>query len=192
MNLVFATHNKNKAQEIQKLLPTSIEVLTLSEVGLDEDIRETANTLEGNALLKARYIWNNYKKNCFADDTGLEIEALNGAPGVFSARYAGEDKDSNNNMDLVLKNLVGTKNRKAQFRTVIALIVEGKDFLFEGIAKGEIILEKSGTDGFGYDPIFVPEGFTKTFAQMSMQEKNSISHRGMAVRKLVDFFESIV
>lgn len=190
MHLVFATHNNNKAQEIQKLLPITLKVLTLSDINCQEDIPETADTLEGNALIKARYIWNTYQTNCFADDTGLEIEALNGAPGVFSARYAGEGKNSNDNMDLVLRNLAGQENRKAQFRTVIVLIIDGNEFLFEGIAPGEITSAKSGSDGFGYDPIFKPISFEKTFAEMSMEEKNKISHRGKAIRALVDFLNS--
>ncbi|MFT5820426.1 MAG: XTP/dITP diphosphohydrolase [Crocinitomix sp.] len=187
MELIFATQNQHKASEIQELLPDLIHVKTLNDIGCDEDIPETAQTLEGNATLKSKYVVENYQVNCFADDTGLEITALNGEPGVFSARYAGAQKDSNDNMDLVLKKLQGVSDRSAQFRTVISLIINGEEKQFEGIAKGEITLEKSGRSGFGYDPIFRPTGYEITFSEMSMEEKNAISHRGIAVRKLVDY-----
>jgi XTP/dITP diphosphohydrolase len=187
MKLVFATHNPNKAAEIQKLMPASVEILTLDDLGLKAEIPEVALTLEGNALIKARYVWAKYKMNCFSDDTGLEIEALKGAPGVFSARYAGWPKNPEDNLKLVLRNMAGQQNRKARFRTVIALVNEGKEHLFEGIAEGEITTAKSGTDGFGYDPIFKPNGSSKTFSEMSMEEKNAISHRGKAMARLVEF-----
>jgi XTP/dITP diphosphohydrolase len=191
MDLVFATQNQNKAKEIQELLPNTIRVKTLAEINCFDDIPETADTLEGNASLKSQYVVSNFQVNCFADDTGLEISALNGAPGVYSARYAGEGKDSNDNMNLVLKELDGVSDRTAQFRTVISLIINGEEKQFEGIAKGEITLAKSGKSGFGYDPIFKPSGYSQTFSEMSMEEKNKISHRGIAVRKLVDYLRTL-
>lgn len=191
MKLVFATHNQHKLNELQRIIPNNIELISLNEIACFGEIAETENSLEGNAKLKANYITKNYNVNCFADDTGLEIEALNGAPGVFSARYAGEPQDATKNMELVLKNLEGIAHREAQFRTVIALNLNGKQYLFEGICKGEIITKKTGDTGFGYDPIFKPKGFDKTFAQMSIAEKNAISHRGIAVRKLMDFLANL-
>ena len=191
MRLVFATNNMNKIKEVQSLIPSEIELLSLKDIGCFEDVPETQNTIEGNAKQKAEYIKTNYNYDCFADDTGLEIEALNNAPGVFSARYAGEQKDSNDNMDLVLANLKNETNRKARFRTVISLIIDGKEQLFEGEAKGEIIKQKCGVDGFGYDPIFKPEGHDITFAEMNMSQKNEISHRGKAVRKLVEYLAQL-
>jgi len=191
MKLVFATHNKNKLKELQNLVPKNITLISLDEIACFDEIAETEKTLAGNAKLKADYITKNYQANCFADDTGLEIAALNGEPGVYSARYAGDPQDATKNMKLVLKNLNGISNRKAQFRTVIALNLNGKQHLFEGICKGEIIAEKTGDTGFGYDPIFKPEGFNKTFAQMTLEEKSSISHRGIAVRKLIAFLEKL-
>lgn len=185
MKLIFATQNKNKAKEIQSLMPQGIEILSLQDIGCDDDIPETAATLEGNAQLKARYIAEKYKVNVFADDTGLEIEALNNEPGVYSARYAGEQKNSEENMQLVLEKLAGNPNRVAQFRTAICLIIDGNEQLFEGIVKGEIRKEKSGNEGFGYDPIFEPENCGKTFAEMSMSEKNERSHRGRAFQKMI-------
>jgi XTP/dITP diphosphohydrolase len=164
MKLVFATHNYNKAKEIQSLLDERFEILTLTEINCKDEIPETAETLEGNSLLKAQFVSENFKVNCFADDTGLEIVALDGKPGVYSARYAGEEKSAEANMNRVLSELENSTNRNAQFRTVITLILENKTFTFEGIVKGEIIREKRGKDGFGYDPIFVPEGQNKTFA----------------------------
>mgnify|MGYP003645257734 CR=1 FL=1 len=190
MELIFATQNINKAKEIQALVPKSIAIKTLKEIGCNEDIPETAPSLEGNAKQKSDYIFENYKVNCFADDTGLEIDALNGEPGVFSARYAGPQRDSNDNMDLVLKKLKGNSNRKARFKTVISLILNGENHTFEGVVNGTIIEEKSGMEGFGYDPIFKPDGFDATFSEMSMEDKNSISHRGIAVRKLVEFLSN--
>lgn len=191
MDLIFATQNQNKSKEIQALLPDSIRVKTLSEIGCNEDIPETQNTLDGNARQKAQYVVEKFGVNCFADDTGLEIEALNMEPGVYSARYAGVQRNSDDNMDLVLTKLKGETNRKARFRTVISVIINGEEHLFEGVAEGEITLEKSGKDGFGYDPIFRPNGYNKTFSEMNMEEKNAISHRGKAVKKLVDFLSAL-
>jgi XTP/dITP diphosphohydrolase len=187
MKLVFATHNHNKAKEIQALVPEGITIVTLDDLQCNEDIPETAPTLEGNAIQKAEYIVNQFNLNVFADDTGLEIEALNGEPGVISARYAGEQRDSNQNMDLVLKKLNGIENRNAQFRTAIALYWEGEMHLFEGIVKGTMRTEKSGEEGFGYDPIFQPENCGKTFAEMSLDEKNKMSHRARALEKMIAF-----
>ena len=184
--LVFATQNKNKRIEIQAIIP-DFKIIDLSELGHFEEIPENEFTLEGNALAKARYVKQHFGLDCFADDTGLEIDALNGQPGVYSARYAGPEKSADANMTKVLENLAGNKNRNARFRTVIALILKGKEHLFEGIVEGSIIDKKRGAEGFGYDPIFIPKGFTKTFAEMSMEQKNSISHRKRAVQKLVDF-----
>jgi XTP/dITP diphosphohydrolase len=189
MKLVFASNNKNKIQEIQALVPNTIEILSLEEIGCIEDIPETADTIEGNAILKANYVTEKYGYDCFADDTGLEVEVLNGAPGVYSARYAGEQKDANDNMDKLLSELEDKSNRKANFKTVIALNLKGKQNLFTGIINGKIIEEKIGTNGFGYDPIFVAEGYEKTFAELSMEEKSTISHRGIAVKKLILFLQ---
>jgi XTP/dITP diphosphohydrolase len=191
MKLIFATQNQNKVNELKLLMPKSIELLSLKDINCSDDIPETAPDLQGNASQKSAYVVSKFKVNCFADDTGLEIEALNNAPGVYSARYAGEQKNANDNMNLVLENLKDKTNRKARFRTVISLVINGKEQVFEGEAKGEIILQKSGIDGFGYDPIFKPEGYAITFAEMSMAEKNKISHRGKAVRKLVDYLATL-
>ena len=185
MKLVFASNNKNKIQEIQALVPKNIQIVSLEDIGCTEDIPETADTIEGNAILKANYVTEKYGYNCFADDTGLEVDALNGAPGVYSARYAGEQKDANDNMDKLLSELEDKSNRKANFKTVIALNLNGKQNLFTGIINGKIIEEKIGTNGFGYDPIFVAEGFDKTFAELTMEEKSNISHRGIAVKELI-------
>ena len=187
MQLVFASNNKNKIREIQLLLPDAIKVLSLEDIGCYEEIPETADTIEGNAVLKANYVTEKYGYDCFADDTGLEVEALNGEPGVYSARYAGEQKDANDNMDKLLLNLKDKTNRSAQFKTVIALNLNGGQSLFTGIVKGTIISEKIGTNGFGYDPVFVAEGYHKTFAQLTIEEKSGISHRGLAVKQLVEF-----
>lgn len=187
MKIVFASNNKNKVQEIQNQVPKSIQIVTLDEIGCTEDIAETGLTLEENAIIKANYITEKYGLPCFADDTGLEIEALNGEPGVYSARYAGEDKNANKNMDLVLDKLRNEINRKAQFKTVIALNIDQKQHLFTGIVQGEIRDKKTGTNGFGYDPIFEPENLGKTFAEMTLEEKIKLSHRGRAVEKLVAF-----
>ncbi len=184
MKLVFATNNKNKIKEIKNLLSDSIELLRLEDINCLEDIPETSDSIAGNALQKAQYVYNKYGYNCFADDTGLEIESLNGEPGIYSARYAGEQRDANDNMDKVLANLKDKTNRKAHFKTVIALIIDGKETLFEGVAEGEITPSKSGSEGFGYDPIFKPNNYNITFSEMNLEEKNKISHRGKAVRLL--------
>ena len=189
MKLVFASNNKNKIQEIQALVPNTFQILSLEEIGCTEDIPETADTIEGNAILKANYVTEKYGYDCFADDTGLEVYALNGAPGVYSARYAGEQKDANDNMDKLLSELKDKTNRKANFKTVIALNLNGNQNLFTGIINGKIIEEKIGTNGFGYDPIFVAEGFDKTFAELTMEEKSTISHRGIAVKELILFLQ---
>lgn len=191
MQLVFASNNKNKIKEIQQLLPPSIEILSLESIGCHEEIPETAETIEGNAILKANYVTEKYGYNCFADDTGLEIEALNGEPGVYSARYAGEQKNANDNMDKVLNTLGDSKNRTAQFKTVIALNINGDQRLFIGIAKGEITIEKSGNQGFGYDPIFRPEGYQETFADLDLAVKNKISHRGKATQLLISYLSEV-
>lgn len=190
MKIVFATNNINKLKEVRQLLP-SIEIVSLQEIGCNVDIPETATTLKGNAIIKANFITKNYGLDCFADDTGLEVEALNGAPGVFSARYAGEDGNSEKNMQKLLQNLENKTNRKAQFKTVIALNLKGKQYLFEDVCKGKITQSKQGNDGFGYDPIFKPTGFNTTFAQMSLKEKGVISHRGKAVKKLISFLNNL-
>ncbi|MBR5851935.1 MAG: non-canonical purine NTP diphosphatase [Bacteroidaceae bacterium] len=189
MKLVFATNNKHKLQEVRDIVGNRVEVLSLSDIGCCDDIPETADTLQGNALIKARHICGKYGLDCFADDTGLEVEALGGAPGVYSARYAGEECDSEANMRKLLENLTGKSNRNAQFRTVIALIIDGKEMLFDGIVKGTIATEKKGDSGFGYDPIFIPEGHTESFAQMSGEMKNSMSHRFRATQQLGDYLK---
>lgn len=191
MKIVFASNNKNKVFEIQRQLPSFIEIVTLEEIGCTEDIAETGNTLEENAVIKANYITQHYGLPCFADDTGLEIVALNGEPGVYSARYAGEDKDATRNMDLVLSRMKGVSDREAQFKTVIALNMNGEQYLFTGTVPGVITTEKKGTLGFGYDPIFRPENQDKTFAEMEVEEKNRMSHRGRAVAVLIDFLKKI-
>lgn len=190
--LVFATNNAHKLEEVSAILGDKIELLSLKDIGCHTDIPETADTLEGNALLKSSYIFDNYHLNCFADDTGLEVEALDGAPGVYSARYAGgEGHDAQANMLKLLREMEGKENRKAQFRTAISLILDGKQYLFEGVIKGEIIKEKRGDSGFGYDPIFVPEGYSQTFAELGNDIKNKISHRALAVNKLCDFLRTL-
>lgn len=191
MKLVFASNNKNKIQEIQALVPNTFQIVSLEDIGCFEDIPETADTIEGNAILKANYVSEKYGYDCFADDTGLEVDAINGAPGVYSARYAGEQKDANDNMDKLLSELKDKSNRKANFKTVIALNLNGKQNLFTGIINGKIIKEKIGTNGFGYDPIFVADGFDKTFAELSMEEKSTISHRGIAVKELILFLQKL-
>ena len=188
MKIVFATNNQHKLSEIRSILGDAIEVLSLKDIGCDVNIPETGKTLEENALQKAQYIYDHYHMDCFADDTGLEVDALGGAPGVYSARYAGsEGHDSEANMAKLLHELRDNSNRKAHFRTVIALIIDGKVNTFEGIVKGEIIRERRGGEGFGYDPIFQPEGYDKTFAELGMDIKNHISHRARAVHKLAEF-----
>lgn len=187
MKIVFATNNLNKLSEVQKMLPNSIQLLTLKDINCFDEIDETETTLEGNAKLKADYITKKFGYNCFADDTGLEVESLNGAPGVFSARYAGKENNAKKNMQKLLTELENKLNRNAQFRTAIALNLNGNQFLFEGTCKGDILEVKQGNKGFGYDPIFKPEGYQNSFAEMSSEEKNTISHRGIAVKKLVEF-----
>ncbi len=187
MQLVFASNNKNKIKEIQALIPNTIKIISLEDIGCNEDIPETAETIEGNAILKANYVTEKYGYNCFADDTGLEVEVLNGAPGVYSARYAGEQKDANDNMDKLLSELKGKTNRNANFKTVICLNLNVTQQLFTGIINGKIIDEKIGTNGFGYDPIFIAEGHDKTFAELTLEEKAHISHRGIAVAQLIAF-----
>lgn len=187
MKLVFASNNKNKIKEIQQLLPDTIELLSLEAIGCHEEIPETADTIEGNAILKANYVTQKYGYDCFADDTGLEVEALNGAPGVYSARYAGMQRNAEDNMNLLLENLKNQDNRTAQFKTVIALNINGKQQLFTGIAKGKITLKKSGNQGFGYDPVFQPEGYQETFADLDLEIKNQISHRGKATQLLISY-----
>lgn len=187
MKLVFASNNKNKIAEIQSMLPESIKILSLEDINCFEDIPETADTIEGNAILKADYVTQKYGYDCFADDTGLEVNAINGEPGVYSARYAGEQKNADDNMNKLLDALKNEENRNAQFKTVITLNLNGKQYLFTGIAKGEITETKTGTNGFGYDPIFKPENFDKTFAELPLEVKNTIGHRGKAVQQLIDF-----
>ena len=189
MKLVFATNNKHKLQEVRDIIGSGVEVLSLNDINCHDDIPETADTLQGNALIKARYIYEKYGIDCFADDTGLEVEALGGEPGVYSARYAGEECASEANMHKLLHNLTGKKNRNAQFRTVIALIIDGKEMLFNGIVKGTITEEKRGTSGFGYDPVFIPEGFSESFAQIGNVVKNSISHRYRATQELSNYLK---
>lgn len=188
--LIFATNNKNKLREVSEMLHESYELSTPVDFGITEDIPETCNTIEGNASQKSHYIYERVNINCFADDTGLEVDALNGEPGVYSARYAGEEKSSDSNMDLLLKNLEGTANRKARFRTVISLILSDEEHLFEGVVEGRITKEKSGCKGFGYDPIFIPDGYDITFAKMDSVTKNKISHRGRAVQQLINFLNN--
>lgn len=190
MKLVFATNNRHKLDEVRKITAGYAEIISLSDIDCHEDIPETADTLEGNALQKARYIKEHFGYDCFADDTGLEVEALNNAPGVYSARYAGPGHDSEANMDKLLHEMENKENRKARFRTVIALILNGKEHLFEGIVNGTVISEKRGGSGFGYDPIFVPDTYSQTFAEMGNVIKNQISHRAEAVKKLTAFLSA--
>jgi XTP/dITP diphosphohydrolase len=187
MKLLFATSNKNKLVEIQKMLPSEIELLSLEDINLKTDIPETSSTIEGNAKQKSDYILEHFGIDCFADDTGLEVDALNGEPGVFSARYAGEDKDDAKNRQLLLKNLTDVINRKARFKTVISLEFKGSNYLFEGIVEGEITNKEKGNKGFGYDSIFIPENHDLTFAQLDLATKNKISHRGIAFQKMINF-----
>lgn len=187
--LVFATNNAHKLEEVRAILGNDFQIASLKEIGCHDDIPETADTLEGNAMQKAQYIKDKFGMDCFADDTGLEVEALNNAPGVFSARYAGPGHNSEANMKKLLHEMEGKENRKARFRTVIALLLDGKEYTFEGIVKGNIIEEKRGDSGFGYDPIFVPEGYDLTFAELGNDIKNKISHRAEAVKKLSTFLK---
>ena len=191
MKLVFATNNLNKLKEVQEMLPSSIELLSLKDINCFDEVDETETTLEGNAQLKADYITQKFGFNCFADDTGLEVKSLDGKPGVYSARFAGEPSNSEKNMQKLLVDLETKTNRKAQFRTAVSLNINEKKFLFEGICTGEILTKKQGEKGFGYDPVFKPEGFNQSFAEMTSDEKNKISHRGIAIRKLVDFLSKI-
>jgi len=189
LKLVFATNNKNKLKEVQAML-TNFEIVSLADINCFDDIPETADTLTGNAILKADYITKKFGLNCFADDTGLEVKALNGEPGVYSARYAGTENNSEKNMHKLLTKLSDNLNREAQFKTAIALNINKKQFIFEGICKGHILKQKQGSSGFGYDPIFMPEGFKKSFAEMDLNEKGAISHRGKAIQELVHFLNN--
>jgi len=191
MELVFATHNKNKVKEVQAILPPHISLLSLTDIGCLEEIPETGKTLEENAILKANYITRNFGYPCFADDTGLIVDALNGAPGVYSARYAGKSRDANANMDKLLIELKRAKDRKAQFETVIALNLNEEQHIFKGEIEGKIINEKRGEQGFGYDPIFIPNGYSKTFAELPSEIKNNISHRGLAIQKLITYLNNL-
>lgn len=190
--IVFATGNPNKVAEVSQLLEGEIEIKSLDDIDCTEVLPETSPTIAGNALEKARYVHKNYEVDCFSEDTGLEVDALNGEPGVYSARYAGPAHDDEANMSLLLANMKGEENRKARFHTVIALIIDGKEHQFEGTVEGHIIHHKKGNQGFGYDPIFMPDGYNRTFAQMPSEEKSSISHRGQAIRQLVAFLKTKV
>lgn len=190
MKVVFATNNMHKLKEIRALVPDDLEILSLKDIACFEEIEETENTIIGNSRLKANYVSNNYGYSCFADDTGLEVAALNGAPGVFSARYAGENASAEDNMQKLLLELENIDNRQAQFKTVIALNIDGQQYLFDGICKGEILRTKQGQKGFGYDPIFKPDGFEKSFAEMTLAEKGEISHRGLAMMKLNEYLKN--
>ncbi len=191
MKLCLATNNAHKVEELQSLLGEKFELQTLNEISCFDDIPETADTFDGNSLQKAMYVWERFQIDCIADDSGLEVDALNGEPGVFSARYAGEHGNHENNMAKLLQNLDGIKNRAAQFRCVITLIINGVANNFEGIIRGKIIHEKRGSQGFGYDPLFIPDGYDRTFAEMSIKEKNPISHRGLAVAKMIEFLKKV-
>jgi XTP/dITP diphosphohydrolase len=191
MKIVFATNNPNKLAEIKALVPDSIEIISLKEIGCYDELPETRDTLDGNALQKAEYVVNKYQIPCFSDDTGLLVDALNGEPGVYSARYAGLENSSEKNMNKLLKNLEGQNNRSASFETVVALILNGQNHIFKGSVVGEITVEKQGLDGFGYDPIFIPKNGKLTFAEMSKEAKGKISHRGRAVRKLITFLSTL-
>ena len=191
MKIVFASNNKNKIQEIQSMLPEKIQIISLESIGCFEEIPETADTIEGNAIMKANYISQKYGFDCFADDTGLEVDSLNGQPGVYSARFAGEQRNADDNMNKLLIELTDQSNRNAHFKTVIALNFKGRQYLFTGIASGEIIFEKMGSGGFGYDPIFKPSGYENTFAELSLEIKNEISHRGKATKLLFEFLQNL-
>ena len=187
IDLLFATSNKNKVLEIKKVLPKEFNIKSLDDIGFYEEVPENENTIEGNAIFKANYMYKKYNLNVFADDTGLEVDSLNGKPGVHSARYAGISKNSRDNINKLLKKLKNKKNRKARFKTVIALILNSKIHTFEGVVEGIITKKPKGENGFGYDPVFIPRGYTKTFGELSLEEKNSISHRSLAMNKLIDF-----
>ena len=191
MELVFATNNKHKLQEVEQIIGEQFQLLSLMAINCHEEIPEEQDTIEGNASQKARYISNKYQVNCFADDTGLEVDALGGQPGVYSARYAGEGCSFQDNVDKMLKEMNGSENRTARFRTVISLIIDGKENLFEGFVQGEILCESRGGRGFGYDPIFQPIGFNRSFAEMSSIEKNKISHRGIAIKELANYLHGL-
>jgi XTP/dITP diphosphohydrolase len=191
MKLIFATQNENKVKEIESELDGNFELLSLKSFGFWDDIPENSDTLEGNALEKARFVYQRFHQNTLSDDTGLEVESLNGEPGIYSARYAGSLKDPEANMEKLLRKLEGKENREARFRTIIALIINGEEHLFEGIVEGQITFHRSGAMGFGYDPIFRPTGYKTTFAEMSLDEKNKISHRARALRKLIRFLKSL-
>lgn len=189
MKLCFATRNTNKIKEVKAKLGNAFEIISLDDIQCNDELPETTGTIEGNSAQKAQYIWDHFQVNCFADDSGLEVEALDGAPGVDSAMYAGKHGDSEANIALLLKNLTGEENRKAQFKTVITLVIDGIQHQFEGVAIGTILPDTKGNKGFGYDPVFLPEGYEKTFAEMSLEQKNDISHRSKAFVKLVDFLQ---
>lgn len=190
MKLIFATNNLNKLNEVKSLIPSHIELLSLADISFNQDIPETADTIEGNASLKSKAIYDITHTNVFSDDSGLLVDALNGAPGVYSARYAGEQKNDEDNLQKLLRELTDNENRNAHFKTVMSLIIDGKEYLFEGKVNGSIINEKRGSNGFGYDPIFVPDGYNKTFAEMTKEEKSSISHRARALKKMIEFLEN--
>lgn len=192
MKLVFSTNNNHKLKEVQEMLPNSIQLVSLKDINCTEDVAETETTLQGNAALKANFITQNFQLDSFADDTGLEVACLNGKPGVYSARFAGEPSNAEKNMEKLLNEMTNFSDRSAQFRTVICLNLEGNQYFFEGICKGSILTEKQGIEGFGYDPIFQPEGFQQSFAEMNSEEKNKISHRGLAIEKLVAFLTNYV
>ncbi|HWY98470.1 MAG TPA: non-canonical purine NTP diphosphatase [Bacteroidia bacterium] len=189
MKLVFATHNNHKVAEIKPLFPSNINIITLNEIGILDEIPETGETLKDNAIIKARVIHDEIRQNCFADDTGLEVDALNGEPGVYSARYAGEGKSASDNIEKLLFKLKGATSRTAKFKTVITAIIDDKEYIFEGVVEGEIAEMKIGDKGFGYDPVFVPKGYEKSFAQMTLEEKNNLSHRSIAVKKFAEFLK---
>lgn len=189
MKICFATNNKKKIEEVRAALGSEFTIVSLEEVGCQEELPETGDTLDHNAFQKARYVFDHYGVDCFADDTGLEVDALHGAPGVYSGRYAGEPRSDDRNVEKLLQEMQGISNRKARFRTVIALIQGGKEYAFEGVAEGEIIEQRTGNGGFGYDPVFKPRGYDQTFAELSMEEKNQISHRGKAVQALIKFLK---
>ena len=185
--ILFATHNENKLREVKKIIGEKYKIIGLNDIDHHTEVPETQNTIEGNASQKTNFIYKLKGIDCFSDDTGLEVDALNGAPGVYSARYAGENKNDSNNLKKLLKELDGEKNRKARFKTVVSLILNNKEYLFEGIINGNIAFEPKGSNGFGYDPVFVPGGYTKSFAQLDSEEKNMISHRALAIKKLTEF-----
>ena len=192
MKLVFSTNNNHKLKEVQEMLPNSIQLVSLKDINCTEDVAETETTLQGNAALKANFITQNFQLDSFADDTGLEVASLNGKPGVYSARFAGEPSNAEKNMEKLLNEMTNFSDRSAQFRTVICLNLDGNQYFFEGICKGSILTEKQGIEGFGYDPIFQPEGFQQSFAEMNSEEKNKVSHRGLAIEKLVAFLTNYV